>query len=73
MILNQLDRKEITVGKACLKYNLSRNTVPNWRKDRENIEKQVEDKLSEKIKASKEEKDGRWEQILHYGTHRIVV
>jgi hypothetical protein len=43
MILNQLDRKEITVGKACLKYNLSRNTVPNWRKERENIEKQVKE------------------------------
>jgi hypothetical protein len=43
MILNQLDRKEILVGKACLKYNLSSNTVSNWRKDRENIEKQVEE------------------------------
>ena len=43
MIWNQLDRKEITVDEACLKYNLSSNTVHNWRKDRENIEKQVEE------------------------------
>lgn len=43
VILDKLDRNEITAGEACVKYSLHRNTMPNWRKDREKIEKQVEE------------------------------
>ena len=47
-ILDEIDRKESTVGAILKKHNVPRNMLTGWRKNREALAKQVEEGHSKK-------------------------
>lgn len=58
LILDELDKTVSSAAAVCVKYNVHRNTVSNWKKNRGEIEQQVEEEgRAEKKRALAEDAD----------------